>query len=136
GAPPWSPRTRSAAAAAGTPPAAARSARPTPATRPSQRPPRRSAHHRSTGTSPAAQDRPVRSGSDRGPGHARYDRAGHPAHDRPTAVATIRPAPDEPDGRPCVGPSPRSDPRSEEHTSELQSRGHLVCRLLLEKKKS
>src|SRR5690625_275911 len=27
-----------------------------------------------------------------------------------------------------------SDPRSEEHTSELQSRGHLVCRLLLEKK--
>src|SRR5439155_21987161 len=28
-----------------------------------------------------------------------------------------------------------SAPRSEEHTSELQSRGHLVCRLLLEKKK-
>src|SRR5690625_1745485 len=27
-------------------------------------------------------------------------------------------------------------PRSEEHTSELQSRGHLVCRLLLEKKKN
>src|SRR5690625_1608623 len=26
-----------------------------------------------------------------------------------------------------------SSPRSEEHTSELQSRGHLVCRLLLEK---
>src|SRR5690625_5437316 len=26
-------------------------------------------------------------------------------------------------------------PRSEEHTSELQSRGHLVCRLLLEKEK-
>src|SRR5690625_6239374 len=26
--------------------------------------------------------------------------------------------------------------RSEEHTSELQSRGHLVCRLLLEKKHS
>src|SRR3989442_6688873 len=51
------------------------------------------------------------------------------------------------------GPRPRSDPspvpcmvlkhvlfeagwqRSEEHTSELQSRPHLVCRLLLEKKK-
>src|SRR5437660_8984738 len=33
---------------------------------------------------------------------------------------------------------PRSEAtvaRSEEHTSELQSRGHLVCRLLLEKKK-
>src|SRR2546422_3420699 len=31
---------------------------------------------------------------------------------------------------PCSAP-----PRSEEHTSELQSRLHLVCRLLLEKKK-
>src|SRR5690625_6007419 len=29
----------------------------------------------------------------------------------------------------------RKKARSEEHTSELQSRGHLVCRLLLEKKK-
>src|SRR5690625_6196631 len=28
----------------------------------------------------------------------------------------------------------KPDGRSEEHTSELQSRGHLVCRLLLEKK--
>src|SRR5439155_22335310 len=32
-------------------------------------------------------------------------------------------------------PRPRAEIRSEEHTSELQSRGHLVCRLLLEKKK-
>src|SRR2546429_5158685 len=32
-------------------------------------------------------------------------------------------------------PFPRRWPRSEEHTSELQSRLHLVCRLLLEKKK-
>src|SRR5690625_6454356 len=31
--------------------------------------------------------------------------------------------------------TPVSMLRSEEHTSELQSRGHLVCRLLLEKKK-
>src|SRR5690625_5933725 len=30
---------------------------------------------------------------------------------------------------------PSQQQRSEEHTSELQSRGHLVCRLLLEKKK-
>src|SRR3712207_8389309 len=30
----------------------------------------------------------------------------------------------------------RTDGRSEEHTSELQSRQYLVCRLLLEKKKS
>src|SRR3712207_8760040 len=41
---------------------------------------------------------------------------------------------------PLAGP-PRSDPsgegvRSEEHTSELQSRQYLVCRLLLEKKKN
>src|SRR6266498_4644601 len=33
-----------------------------------------------------------------------------------------------------VGPVPAAE-RSEEHTSELQSRPHLVCRLLLEKKK-
>src|SRR5258707_5971048 len=32
--------------------------------------------------------------------------------------------------------SGRSDRRSEEHTSELQSRQYLVCRLLLEKKKN
>src|SRR5690625_6552550 len=50
-----------------------------------------------------------------------------------------------PDGetRVLAGDSPASivddaltnEERSEEHTSELQSRGHLVCRLLLEKKK-
>src|SRR5690625_6398392 len=43
-------------------------------------------------------------------------------------------------GIPAVGYGIRYDygifyQRSEEHTSELQSRGHLVCRLLLEKKK-
>src|SRR5258708_14720613 len=49
-------------------------------------------------------------------------------------------------GRPGKRPSPRRAPRSarrsrgtgrrsEEHTSELQSPDHLVCRLLLEKKK-
>src|SRR3712207_8142322 len=32
--------------------------------------------------------------------------------------------------------SPRTVERSEEHTSELQSRQYLVCRLLLEKKKT
>src|SRR5690606_40652625 len=43
----------------------------------------------------------------------------------------------------CSGPSsegtsshPYSAARSEEHTSELQSRENLVCRLLLEKKKN
>src|SRR3712207_7886774 len=34
-----------------------------------------------------------------------------------------------------VGVAARGAPRSEEHTSELQSRQYLVCRLLLEKKK-
>src|SRR2546429_5298849 len=34
-----------------------------------------------------------------------------------------------------ASPTDRSCERSEEHTSELQSRLHLVCRLLLEKKK-
>src|SRR5690625_6550299 len=35
-----------------------------------------------------------------------------------------------------IGFFPVAPWRSEEHTSELQSRGHLVCRLLLEKKKT
>src|SRR3989442_11541058 len=40
------------------------------------------------------------------------------------------------DGRHSADTDPqRSRGRSEEHTSELQSRPHLVCRLLLEKKK-
>src|SRR5690554_6599455 len=34
-----------------------------------------------------------------------------------------------------IGLGLAGQPRSEEHTSELQSRPHLVCRLLLEKKK-
>src|SRR2546429_5576629 len=43
--------------------------------------------------------------------------------------------------RPCLRadeswPARACAPRSEEHTSELQSRLHLVCRLLLEKKKN
>src|SRR6267143_901174 len=37
--------------------------------------------------------------------------------------------------RQCASPFGRDSPRSEEHTSELQSQFHLVCRLLLEKKK-
>src|SRR2546422_5422854 len=37
--------------------------------------------------------------------------------------------------QPCPRPEVAQGARSEEHTSELQSRLHLVCRLLLEKKK-
>src|SRR5207249_11813720 len=39
------------------------------------------------------------------------------------------------EARPALPATRRSVPRSEEHTSELQSRFDLVCRLLLEKKK-
>src|SRR3712207_9418749 len=38
-------------------------------------------------------------------------------------------------GAPGSALRPSQDARSEEHTSELQSRQYLVCRLLLEKKK-
>src|SRR2546427_4291864 len=40
-----------------------------------------------------------------------------------------------PDMRRTLSSALRSKPRSEEHTSELQSQSNLVCRLLLEKKK-
>src|SRR2546422_3224487 len=49
----------------------------------------------------------------------------------------VSPCPAGPDRRPA-GLHPQAHARaarSEEHTSELQSRLHLVCRLLLEKKK-
>src|SRR2546430_12844874 len=36
---------------------------------------------------------------------------------------------------PSWAAAPTASPRSEEHTSELQSQSNLVCRLLLEKKK-
>src|SRR5947208_16247063 len=49
----------------------------------------------------------------------------HGFHDR---RQSSRPIPGRPTGMTSVG-------RSEEHTSELQSPDHLVCRLLLEKKK-
>src|SRR5207249_10674292 len=62
-----------------------------------------------------------------------------PPPPRPARGAPIR------TGTPRSGSAPRADPipafrtrparRSEEHTSELQSRFDIVCRLLLEKKK-
>src|SRR3712207_7600760 len=59
------------------------------------------------------------------------------ASDRPAPVvrqpALRRAGPRAPRRPPCTR-QPRG-PRSEEHTSELQSRQYLVCRLLLEKKK-
>src|SRR5437870_6591216 len=57
---------------------------------------------------------------------------------RLTMASAIRAAISSRRGIPLEPTRPRrgeSRNRSEEHTSELQSRGHLVCRLLLEKKK-
>src|SRR3712207_6904544 len=52
------------------------------------------------------------------------------------AAVVVAPAPrgDAAGRRPAPG-EPAATRRSEEHTSELQSRQYLVCRLLLEKKK-
>src|SRR5207244_13223290 len=59
------------------------------------------------------------------------------ARRRPRSSASSRRRCESRGGRPTsYRPSrPRRSPRSEEHTSELQSPDHLVCRLLLEKKK-
>src|SRR3712207_7084455 len=57
-----------------------------------------------------------------GPWHASPSRPAAPTADRRAFRAVC-----------CVPPGAPS--RSEEHTSELQSRQYLVCRLLLEKKK-
>src|SRR3712207_7770557 len=56
---------------------------------------------------------------------------------RPPARRSSRPPPPSPRARPATSGSTgsTSPSRSEEHTSELQSRQYLVCRLLLEKKK-
>src|SRR3712207_8197333 len=51
---------------------------------------------------------------------------GPPLADRPAEGGACRPG----------AAVPLTDARSEEHTSELQSRQYLVCRLLLEKKKN
>src|SRR3989441_12957520 len=67
--------------------------------------------------SPARSARPVVPG-----GLATRQRRGAAALRRPPGVRGL------PQGRPAR-------PRSEEHTSELQSLAYLVCRLLLEKKK-
>src|SRR2546422_3449163 len=57
----------------------------------------------------------------------------------PRSMAEVSWAERRKDGRTESGTSTRASVRvigrSEEHTSELQSRLHLVCRLLLEKKK-
>src|SRR5256885_10494793 len=52
-------------------------------------------------------------------------------------LTTIAPTASGPGSETCSGRAPQGrGPRSEEHTSELQSPCNLVCRLLLEKKKN
>src|SRR5437899_9315057 len=64
-----------------------------------------------------------------------------PGSDTESEGASVAPRPSPPLGearaKPALesGPAHPLAPRSEEHTSELQSLRHLVCRLLLEKKK-
>src|SRR5439155_24388638 len=70
-----------------------------------------------------------RCGKRTGAGHAA---GGHVVPDIPHLQGW--PAGGPPSGRDFRSEAAGKD-RSEEHTSELQSRGHLVCRLLLEKKK-
>src|SRR5690606_41652865 len=73
------------------------------------------------------------------PRRAVRDASRNPVRDGP---ASGDPPPDarrlhrEPEGRPLMTEFSKIEWRSEEHTSELQSRENLVCRLLLEKKKS
>src|SRR5690606_41522718 len=61
--------------------------------------------------------------------------ATHPAGHVPGIPSAHRVAPSALRGGRHPAPSLPALPRSEEHTSELQSRENLVCRLLLEKKK-
>src|SRR3712207_8131038 len=55
---------------------------------------------------------------------------------RPFTVALLREFDNSGTGFSALGFGANDRPRSEEHTSELQSRQYLVCRLLLEKKKN
>src|SRR3712207_8930735 len=77
----------------------------------------------------------------RGPGRARTraEQATRPTRSPPAqAIGRLDPyreAADPTSAARHPRPRLRAAPRSEEHTSELQSRQYLVCRLLLEKKK-
>src|SRR3712207_7546297 len=66
----------------------------------------------------------------RSPTSASGSRSSSPAPTAPTGAARRRST------RRRTRPTTPSARRSEEHTSELQSRQYLVCRLLLEKKKT
>src|SRR5438132_3666059 len=63
------------------------------------------------------------------------DRPRWPTTGAPSSCCTMRVRPSLSGSRSKTAGSERAAPRSEEHTSELQSHSELVCRLLLEKKK-
>src|SRR2546422_10464528 len=65
------------------------------------------------------------------PGASASSRVGLPAGTKKVATTVAATVP----SLRATPPIPPFSKRSEEHTSELQSRLHLVCRLLLEKKK-
>src|SRR5687768_18269034 len=65
----------------------------------------------------------------------RGDRGAHERRRPFVAVDNVEPVPHRDGWVKRVWPEGTAAGRSEEHTSELQSRLHLVCRLLLEKKK-
>src|SRR3712207_8193419 len=67
-------------------------------------------------------------------GEQRRERPGGGQHHRPDRARDDRDR-RRSEARADVGQTLEEDARSEEHTSELQSRQYLVCRLLLEKKK-
>src|SRR2546430_3456726 len=74
------------------------------------------------------QDLEARLGGDRVPRHARVEGV------QPEGLV-VRIEAEQAERRHHAGHAPEEEPRSEEHTSELQSQSNLVCRLLLEKKK-
>src|SRR2546428_3463042 len=66
----------------------------------------------------------------------RVGAGGESTASRRAAGALTEPRTGTPGAARAAGAGRRGRPRSEEHTSELQSRSDLVCRLLLEKKKN
>src|SRR6266511_1240833 len=119
---------------------------------PAARPPRQRVPHRvmrfkvggSRYSSPQAHGYPVNSSGERAPSVREVTQPqatpSGAASRRVCGMARREPSarrggPPRPPARPRARRRGRPAPRSEEHTSELQSRENLVCRLLLEKKK-
>src|SRR3712207_6942533 len=69
-------------------------------------------------------------------GDGRHDQARAEEHRELARAVDAPPVLDQPGRQPPAADAADVGHRSEEHTSELQSRQYLVCRLLLEKKKN